>query len=630
MSAAELHATLTNGKGEGRRARAWVFAIALLSLIAWWPLSPYWQSDDFFAVTYASDLRRALDDFTGNQYAAPGMVWFYRPLITLSFALDAWLGGADPFVAHLSNALAHALSTLLVTLLGRRLLDQRSGLCLGLLWGLWPTHAGSILWAVGRVDSHTTVWILLSWWLTVRWLDGRRGRGLALATFVLALLSKELAFVVPGGVALLAVAVAQRGARLRSAWRATWPFVAVFAVYLAWRFCVLGRLVGGYEDARFSPLEAGAGLGQWAARVANPWLGVDGASDTVRLLGFMLWPLALGCALWRRRARAVVLLALGFGLCAIPTAPFWAETIEVRNVRYFYLPAVCMLGIVALGGVWPTVLALGLAAWPFAQVRQHYRSAHQQAARLHATLRQADRDLPPGPLLVSGLPRENAHHDVLMFHLFPDRLLLPPFGSGRRVLALRPLIERPGGLIVEAAACASFPGMHALAIESGSVSPIAAPPLPVFKVRAEGDLHLSSLAMWDLHLGRATQALHMLGDRAPHYRLTLLTAGGYLTCVLPNETPDQPDGSVSLKALIAQGRYATEGDNAAIVFGLAVPALFDVEAAFPLLIEAGTLQGDALDSFAPRARADRLLTLRLDRDYADWLAGRVDDPRKTN
>ena len=128
---------------EGDRERAWpaTLAIALLALLAWWPLSPYWQSDDFLAITYASDPRRALADLTGNQYAAPAMVWFYRPLITLSFALDAWLGGADPFVAHLSNAIAHALSTLLLTRLGRRLLGNQSGLCLGLLWGLWPTHA---------------------------------------------------------------------------------------------------------------------------------------------------------------------------------------------------------------------------------------------------------------------------------------------------------------------------------------------------------------------------------------------------------------------------------------------------------------------------------------------------------
>ena len=61
----------------------------------WWPWEPYWQSDDFIALHYAQDLDRALRDFTGPQYGATDLWWFYRPFVTLSFWLEQAIAGAD-------------------------------------------------------------------------------------------------------------------------------------------------------------------------------------------------------------------------------------------------------------------------------------------------------------------------------------------------------------------------------------------------------------------------------------------------------------------------------------------------------------------------------------------------------
>lgn len=604
------------------RAWLWTIGVALLALLVWWPLDPYWQSDDFLAVTYAHDPRRACADFLGPQYSASALVAFYRPLITLSFAFDVWIAGAAPFVSHLSNTLAHATSTLLLTLLARRVLGDRQGLCLGLLWGLWPTHAGSILWAVGRVDSHTTVWISLAAVAIVRWLDGRGGRLLALGAFVLALLSKELAFVVPGLVAVLGFGLASPGQRMQTAWRATWPFLVVFCLYMAWRYVTLGQAVGGYQDARFQLGAALHGLGTWCARLANPLHATDA---TFGVYGFLWWPLAVTLAVRRRGLAAVALCSLWFLLCAVPTAPLWGETDEIKSVRYFYLPATGLLAIVAMGGRWPTLLALLIAVWPLWQVRQRYLEAHRDAARLHAEVLAADASAPPGRLLVHGLPRDDHTRDVLMFHLFVDRLLLPPFASGRSVLALRPLVPRPG---VEVVPLQQFVGLaDSLTLSLDPSTPLPpAPEWPDLEVRVEGDLHLSSLAIFDIHLGRATHALHFVGDRSPCYRVSILTGGGYIACVLPNETPDADDGRVSLGTLLARGRYAEHGDDAMVALALNVPAAIDVSLEFPLLVEGGARVGPA-QTFVPRARTARPLTLRLDRDYCRWLSGLVEDPR---
>ena len=558
------------------------------------------------------------------------MVWLYRPLITLSFALDAWLGGGAPWVSHLSNLLAHATSAVLVTALGTRLLGPRPGCAAGLLWAVWPAHAGSILWAVGRVDSHTTVWILLSLWLTVRWLDGgsRAARVGALLAFTAALLSKELALATPGLVALLGLALGTP--RARGAVRAALPFALLLIPYLAWRYFVLGRLVGGYDDASFALGPALKGLGTWTARLANPWWDLPGRESAGWLawLGFL--PMLLGVVLAMRagRGRAVALLAMGYLIAAVPTLPFWAAVEDVKNLRYLYLPATCLLGIVALGGPVARALAMVMAVLVLLGVRDEYRLAHRTAHAVHTTLRSEAAVLPRGPLFVSGLPRENAQHSVLLFHLWPDRLFAPPFGDGRRLFALRPLVERAGVLRVPFGADGGLDEGTTLALGHGSQPPRRLAPvrLPRFGVATSGPAHVDNDVLWDLYRDRTHLDLQAVGVRAPWLRLTLFTAGGYVSSVVRNEAPDAGDARVSLKTWLT-ARYATEGDDAFVLLALPVPTLFDLEPVFPLLVEAGDITGDDPHTFVPTAQAERLVWLRFERDLIEYVKGRARDPR---
>ncbi|MBM4063959.1 MAG: hypothetical protein FJ265_23105, partial [Planctomycetes bacterium] len=170
----------------------WFWLLPLLAIAAWWPIGPAWQSDDFLALHYAQDLRRALHDFAGPQYGATDIWLFYRPLITLSFWFDQQLGGAGPFVSHLANVFAHGVNALLAGLLWRRVLPDGRAFAAGLWWALLPGHAGTIAWAVGRVDGHTTVWCLAALLFAVRHAE-RRARG-ARARHGPQLLAASLAF----------------------------------------------------------------------------------------------------------------------------------------------------------------------------------------------------------------------------------------------------------------------------------------------------------------------------------------------------------------------------------------------------------------------------------------------------
>ncbi len=604
---------------------------ALVAIVVWWSGDAYWLSDDYLAITYAHEPARAMADLVGPQYGATGMVWLYRPLITLSFALDAWLGGGSPLVSHVSNLLAHGASAAMVVVLGTRLLDRQAGLVAGVLWAIWPAHAGSILWAVGRVDSHTTVWILLSLLLSVRWLDGggRAARASSLLAFVAALMSKELALATPGLVALLGFA---RGTpRLRTAVRAALPFALLLLPYFAWRYAVLGRVLGGYDDAPFAPVPALLGIGTWTARLANPWWESTASAGGwwMATLGFVPFLLAIGLAIRAGRGRAVLLLSLAYLVAAVPTIPFWGGTEEIKNLRYFYLPATCLLGIVALGGPLPTVLALVLATVPLLDVRSDFGRNQRLARAAHTTLRSEAAVQPPGPLFVAGLPRDSASHAVLLFHLWVDRLLAPPFGDGRRVFALRPLIPRQGILAVPFGTELGLDEGSTLALTDfgDSVRRLARSDLQRFPVSVSGPAHIDNGVLFDLHLDRTRLDLRCAGVRAPWLRVTLFTAGGYLASVLRNETPDAPDAGVAVKSWLT-ARYATVGDDAFVLLALPVPTLFDLEPVFPLLVEAGDIVGDDPHTFTAHAQAERLLWLRFERDLNEYVKGRAQDPRR--
>lgn len=621
----------------------WFLLLPLLAIAAWWPLDPYWQSDDFLALHYAQDLGRTLHDFAGPQYGATDIWLFYRPLITLSFWFDALVGGGDPFAAHLGNVVAHGLSALVAGLLWRRFLPDGSAFAAALLWALLPSHAGSIAWAVGRVDSHTTVWCLLSLWATLRHAERRsRGEragrlGMLIATAA-ALASKELAFVVPPLATALVALRAEGGARerLRAAAAASWPLWALFAAYLGFRWFALGRF-GGYLGAHYDAPAMAGGLLQIVANLLVPlrWCGGSGV---------WLWlaaaPAALAVAAGLRAPGRLLATVGLFALAAAPMAGFFADAQNVHSLRYFYLPSIALVGLFTAPGRLFAALA-ALAVLPaLVEMRTVQREADRQSAAMHrALLREVD-DGAPSPLFVAGLPHGNPAGSVVQLHFGVDRMLEPPFGpGGAKLYALRPLLgEIPGVLRLAAADDVPFllpegsTWFFADATALGRVphTPPALPDLPLLG-DADGVLDLSSARL----LAMAEQAPSLWAARAPSFglrtpgvrptgfRATIFTANGYLCCLCQDHGLGGPgEGSLDMLRFFADDPVA--GTKAAIT-GLAgtrvigedvkVPTAIDLSTEFPVLIEAGAMDGAR---FVPSHRARRLLRFRFDRGYAAW------------
>src|SRR5437867_2938801 len=125
---------------------------------------------------------------------------FYRPLQTVSFMLDALIGGPKPFIYHFTNLVLYIVGSLCVFWLLLTLGYQRlSSLLLALLFALHPMFVPMVAWVPTRGDLLLTIFIIVSFILFIRSFHANRP-GLVVwhgISFFLAFLSKETAVAVP-------------------------------------------------------------------------------------------------------------------------------------------------------------------------------------------------------------------------------------------------------------------------------------------------------------------------------------------------------------------------------------------------------------------------------------------------
>ena len=124
----------------------------------------------------------------------------YRPVRTLTYALDYWLFGFEPFYFHLTNVLFHAANGVLFFLLLRRLFQKPAVALAGaLLFVSHPVQTAAVAYVSGRKDLLAGGLVLAGLLCFARARDCRKKITLAvsLALFALAAFSKEVAVVFP-------------------------------------------------------------------------------------------------------------------------------------------------------------------------------------------------------------------------------------------------------------------------------------------------------------------------------------------------------------------------------------------------------------------------------------------------
>lgn len=160
----------------------------------------------------------------------------YRPLATLSYALNARLAGFHPFFFHLVDAAGHAANAALVLLIGFELCGSLPAAAAGaILFAFHPAQAESVSYVSGARPS---VFSLLFCLLALRAHAAKR-RPRAGMLFLAAALFKESALALPLALAAWDWAVAPKKS-FREITRSTAPYFAGALAFVALRSAVLG------------------------------------------------------------------------------------------------------------------------------------------------------------------------------------------------------------------------------------------------------------------------------------------------------------------------------------------------------------------------------------------------------
>jgi hypothetical protein len=159
----------------------------------------FWQDD--FVFLYEARFAKWTDILRAFLPWATGPLGFYRPLTTqLYFVIGDRIFGFKPEFYHAANLLLHTANAVLVYVLAKRLLKSRSvALCVALLYVTNRVHFESLCWISGIQEIGVTFFSLLA---VVLYCSAPSNhslvrRVLSGATYLLALMSKENAVIVP-------------------------------------------------------------------------------------------------------------------------------------------------------------------------------------------------------------------------------------------------------------------------------------------------------------------------------------------------------------------------------------------------------------------------------------------------
>jgi hypothetical protein len=236
----------------------------------------FFLADDFSHIDYlhrvfAGHPEMLLQNFFSNWLQAQGTK-FFRPFISITLAWDYLFWKNNPVGFHITNVSLQIASTVLLFFIVKRLfpISKNRSFALALasaaIFAVNPLHPEVVSWIIARVDSVAATFMLAAFYLHQRGLGKPKAHWfkiLSFASFLVALMSKETAIVLPavlfawhfifprksGAVEKTVAEQYNLGQRFKCALSETWLYWSILLVYLCYRSIALGTMIGGYGGA---------------------------------------------------------------------------------------------------------------------------------------------------------------------------------------------------------------------------------------------------------------------------------------------------------------------------------------------------------------------------------------------
>lgn len=369
-------------------------ALVVLTFAMYWPgLKGGWLFDDYPVVFKNVQVQLASVDWASLRNAWDGFKVgeIGRPLATLSFGVNFWLGGDSPWGYKFVNLVLHALNVVLVwrlvhtiALLPQAKLEVASARLIAgavaILWAIHPLQVSSVLYIVQRMEVLATTFVFLSLLLYLagrrRQIAGARGgwRLLFAAAIVAAcgLLSKETAAL--AGLYALCIELAllkfsawsaNDAKRLKAAYTALGCIAVLAAVYICLKYASASAYQGRWFTAdervltqfRALPLYLGQMFFPAPGRMHFYYDDVVASTSlwhpiTTVIGALFLAALVVLAWLVRRRCPLVTLgIAWFFAAHALTSSPINLELVfEHRN--YFALLGAVLAAVAGVRALW--------------------------------------------------------------------------------------------------------------------------------------------------------------------------------------------------------------------------------------------------------------------------------------
>lgn len=333
--------------------RGWI-GYGLLALAVFVVYSPVL----FFDLTYLDDNVWLLDyqwyvKDPANLYKVfiePDLIsrLFFRPLLNISFMVNALVWGEQPWGYHLTNILFHAVNTCLIfTLLKTLDYERRLSWSMALVFGLHPVLTQATAWIPGRTDSFFAMFAFGS--MIAFFCFARNPRGITLAahlTLLLsALLSKETGVGIPAAAGIYVLLSRECRRRWTVYWPAALGWIIVTGGWAVWRAKVLEKGgSAGLDVIVQSVIGNASALLSYGGKILLPVnLSVLPVLKDIRLVyGVLALALLIALLIWKRRGidkSRVIFGIVWYGL-------FLTPSLVLSFLKHEYRVYVPMAGLV--------------------------------------------------------------------------------------------------------------------------------------------------------------------------------------------------------------------------------------------------------------------------------------------